>query len=203
MHILLVASAFNSLTQRVHAELRDRGHTLDVHLASSDDALRDALDVCGPELVIAPMLKRAIPEDVWRKHTCLIVHPGPVGDRGPSSLDWAINAGVDRWGVTVLQANGEMDAGDVWASVGFPVPRVGKSDLYRNEVSDAASAAVLLAVDRFASGVHTPQPQAQLRNRAAAGTRPAYPRACGASAGSGTVPRPCCASCAPPTRPRV
>ncbi|WP_328541608.1 hydrogenase maturation protein [Streptomyces sp. NBC_00371] len=176
MHILLVASAFNSLTQRVHAELRDRGHTLDVHLASSDDALRDALDVCGPELVIAPMLKRAIPEDVWRKHTCLIVHPGPVGDRGPSSLDWAINAGVDRWGVTVLQANGEMDAGDVWASVGFPVPRVGKSDLYRNEVSDAASAAVLLAVDRFASGVHTPQPQAQLRNRAAAGTRPAYPQ---------------------------
>ncbi|MET7845264.1 hydrogenase maturation protein [Streptomyces sp. NPDC055059] len=176
MHILLVASAFNSLTQRVHAELRDRGHTLDVHLASSDDALRDALDVCGPELVIAPMLKRAIPEDVWRKHTCLIVHPGPVGDRGPSSLDWAINAGVERWGVTVLQANGEMDAGDVWASVAFPVPRVGKSDLYRNEASDAASAAVLLAVDRFASGVHAPQPQAQLRNRAAAGTRPAYPQ---------------------------
>ncbi|MFG2661821.1 formyltransferase family protein, partial [Streptomyces sp. NPDC048425] len=128
MHILLVASAFNSLTQRVHAELRDRGHTLDVHLASSDDALRDALGDCAPELVIAPMLKRAIPEDVWQKYTCLIVHPGPVGDRGPSSLDWAISAGVDRWGVTVLQANGEMDAGDVWASVGFPVPRVGKSD---------------------------------------------------------------------------
>ncbi|MFB7998343.1 enoyl-CoA hydratase-related protein [Streptomyces sp. NPDC056002] len=176
MHILLVASAFNSLTQRVHAELRDRGHTLDVHLASSDDALRDALRVCEPELVIAPMLKRAVPEDVWRRHTCLIVHPGPVGDRGPSSLDWAISAGVDRWGVTVLQANGEMDAGDVWASVGFPVPRVAKSDLYRNEVSDAASAAVLLAVDRFASGVHAPQPQAQLRNRAAAGTRPSYPQ---------------------------
>ncbi|MGW6158848.1 formyltransferase family protein, partial [Streptomyces sp. NPDC055144] len=176
MHILLVASAFNSLTQRVHAELRDRGHTLDVHLAFSDDALRDALRDCEPELVIAPMLKRAIPEDVWQKYTCLIVHPGPVGDRGPSSLDWAVNAGVDRWGVTVLQANGEMDAGDVWASVGFPVPRVGKSDLYRNEVSDAASAAVLLAVDRFASGVHAPQPQAQLRNRAAAGTRPSYPQ---------------------------
>ncbi|MFE5025668.1 enoyl-CoA hydratase-related protein [Streptomyces sp. NPDC056656] len=176
MHILLVASAFNSLTQRVHAELRDRGHTLDVHLASSDDALRGALGACKPELVIAPMLKRAIPEDVWREHTCLIVHPGPVGDRGPSSLDWAISAGVDRWGVTVLQANGEMDAGDVWASAGFPVSPVGKSDLYRNEVSDAALDAVLLAVDRFASGTYSPLPQAQVRNRAAAGTRPFYPQ---------------------------
>ena len=28
MRILLVASAFNSLTQRVFAELRDRGHTV-------------------------------------------------------------------------------------------------------------------------------------------------------------------------------
>ncbi|MGW6399366.1 hydrogenase maturation protein [Streptomyces sp. NPDC055134] len=176
MHILLVASAFNSLTQRVHAELRDRGHSPDVHLASTGDALRDALGACKPELVIAPMLKRAIPEDVWREHTCLIVHPGPVGDRGPSSLDWAISAGVDRWGVTVLQANGEMDAGDVWASAGFPVSPVGKSDLYRNEVSDAALDAVLLAVDRFASGTYSPLPQAQVRNRAAAGTRPSYPQ---------------------------
>ncbi|MGX1668895.1 hydrogenase maturation protein [Streptomyces sp. NPDC055400] len=176
MHILLVASAFNSLTQRVHAELRDRGHSLDVHLASTDDALRAALGACKPELVIAPMLKRAIPEDVWREHTCLIVHPGPVGDRGPSSLDWAISAGVDRWGVTVLQANGEMDAGDVWAWAGFLVSPVGKSDLYRNEVSDAATDAVLLAVDRFASGTYSPLPQAQVRNRAAAGTRPSYPQ---------------------------
>lgn len=43
MHILLVASAFNSLTQRVHAELRDRGHTVAVGLALSDGHLRDAV----------------------------------------------------------------------------------------------------------------------------------------------------------------
>lgn len=34
MHILLVASAFNSLTQRVHAELRDHGHRVAVELAA-------------------------------------------------------------------------------------------------------------------------------------------------------------------------
>jgi putative two-component system hydrogenase maturation factor HypX/HoxX len=159
MQILLVASAFNSLTQRVHAELRDRGHTVSVEVAPHGESLRAAVRRYEPELIVAPMLKTAVPREVWTAHTCLIVHPGPLGDRGPSSLDWAIHENASEWGVTVLQADAEMDAGDVWATVACPVPPVGKSDLYRNEVSDAAMAAVLLAVERFASGTFTPRPQ--------------------------------------------
>jgi putative two-component system hydrogenase maturation factor HypX/HoxX len=41
-----------------------------------------------------------------------VVHPGIVGDRGPSALDWAIRRASANWGVTVLQANAEMDGGD-------------------------------------------------------------------------------------------
>ncbi|WP_328393022.1 hydrogenase maturation protein [Streptomyces sp. NBC_00390] len=159
MHILVVASAYNSLTQRVHAELRDRRHTVAVELALHDDSIRDAVHLHRPELVVAPMLKTAVPRDVWQSHTCLIVHPGPVGDRGPSSLDWAVHEGARSWGVTVLQAEDDMDAGAVWASVRCALPPVAKSDLYRNEVSDAAVTAVLEAVDRFASGSYTPRPQ--------------------------------------------
>ncbi|MGW1953269.1 enoyl-CoA hydratase-related protein [Streptomyces sp. NPDC001920] len=160
MEILLVASAFNSLSQRVYAELSDQGHRVDVVLASHGaDAVRAAVRASRPELIIAPMLKTALPEDVWREHTCLIVHPGPPGDRGPSSLDWAIAEEASHWGVTVLQAQAAMDAGDVWAARTFPVPPVGKSDLYRGEVSDAASAAVLLAVRRYAEGSFKPQAQ--------------------------------------------
>jgi putative two-component system protein, hydrogenase maturation factor HypX/HoxX len=33
MRILLIASAYNSMTQRVHAELADRGHEVSVELA--------------------------------------------------------------------------------------------------------------------------------------------------------------------------
>ncbi|MGW6907878.1 enoyl-CoA hydratase-related protein [Streptomyces sp. NPDC054940] len=156
MQILLVASAFNSLTQRVHAELRDRGHQVAVELALPDGSLAEAVRRHAPQLVVAPMLKTVIPEEVWAAYPCLVVHPGPVGDRGPSSLDWAIHEGADRWGVTVLQADAEMDAGDVWASVPCRVPPVAKSDLYRGEIADAALAAVLLAVERFASGTHVP-----------------------------------------------
>jgi putative two-component system protein, hydrogenase maturation factor HypX/HoxX len=158
MRILLVASAFNSMTQRVHAELADRGHQVSVELALSQDVIRDGVRRFDPDLVIAPMLTTAIPEDIWSARPCFVVHPGPRGDRGPSSLDWAIMAGERRWGVTVLQANAEMDAGGIWASTEFTLPADGKSGVYRTEVADAAAAAVLLAVERFAAGGYRPEP---------------------------------------------
>ena len=74
--------------------------------------------------------------------------------------------------MTVLQAEEEMDAGPVWASVTFPVPEVAKSDLYRNEVADAASTAVRSAVDRFASGGYQPRSQDAPDVRGAVRTRP-------------------------------
>ena len=158
MRILLIASAYNSMTQRVHAELADVGHEVSVELALGDEVMRDAVRRYDPDLVIAPMLTRAIPADIWSARPCLIVHPGPCGDRGPSSLDWAIMTGAERWGVTVLQANAEMDAGDIWASVEFAMPGGSKSSAYRTEVADAASHAVRLAVTRFAGGRYRPEP---------------------------------------------
>ncbi|MFI1829448.1 hydrogenase maturation protein [Streptomyces sp. NPDC020412] len=172
MRILLVASAFNSLTQRVYAELKDRGHGVRLHVAAGDDPLREAVLRHRPDLILAPMLKAALPEDVWSAHTCLIVHPGPAGDRGPSSLDWAIHEGAVDWGVTVLQADAVLDAGAVWATAPCSLPPVGKSDLYRNEVADAALDAVHLAVRRFASGRYVPQPQHGPEWKAPEHTRP-------------------------------
>ncbi|GHJ42551.1 hydrogenase maturation protein [Streptomyces sp. TS71-3] len=171
MRILLIASAFNSLTQRVHAELRDRGHTVSHAVVHDAGAIRVAADRYDPKLIIAPMLRIAVPEDVWSRRTCLIVHPGPPGDRGPSSLDWAIQEGQAAWGVTVLQANGDFDAGDIWASASFPMPAAAKSDIYRGEVADAALEAVMLAVGRFSSGSYRPRPQQdlQVRTRSALG----------------------------------
>ena len=158
MRILFLTHAFNSLTQRLFVELSGRGHQVAVEFDINDAVTCEAVELCRPDLIIAPYLKRAIPEPIWRRHTCLVVHPGIPGDRGPSALDWAILNGEQRWGVTVLQANGEMDAGDIWASVAFPMRGASKGSLYRNEVTEAAVEAVLLAVARFLSGDYRPQP---------------------------------------------
>ncbi|MFB6441903.1 hydrogenase maturation protein [Streptomyces sp. NPDC056411] len=174
MRILLIADAFNSLTQRVHAELGDGGHQVGVELVTRETPLLDVVRRHAPDLIVAPMLTTPVPREVWSAHTCLIVHPGPVGDRGPSSVDWAVHLGAERWGVTVLQANDEMDAGDIWAAVDCAVPEVGKSDLYRNEIADAAVEAVLAAVERVASGTYRPQPQDSLPEAARTG-RPRPP----------------------------
>ena len=118
----------------------------------------DAANREAPDLIVAPMLTRAIPEAIWRRYVCLVVHPGPPGDRGPSALDWAILEGQSRWGVTVLQAEADMDAGPIWAWHEFPLREVSKSSTYNHEVTDGAVHAVREAVTRFAGGERTPPP---------------------------------------------
>ena len=136
MRILLLTHSFNGLAQRLHVELAARGHALSVELDIADAVTIEAVKGFRPDLVIAPFLKRAIPESVWRAVPCLIVHPGIVGDRGPSALDWAIFDQAREWGVTVLRAEAELDAGPVWAAETFPMREASKSSLYRREVTE-------------------------------------------------------------------
>jgi putative two-component system hydrogenase maturation factor HypX/HoxX len=153
MRILLLVHAFNSLSQRLHVELARDGHELSVELDIHERVTCEAADLFAPDVILAPYLKRAIPPLVWRRFLCLVVHPGPPGDRGPSALDWAILRGVDTWGVTVLQAAAEWDAGPVWASAAFPMRAARKSSLYHHEVSEGAVAAVREALARVAAGL--------------------------------------------------
>ena len=150
MRILLLAHSFNSLTQRLYCELTERGHQVSIEFDISDSVTEEAVALFRPGLIIAPFLKRAIPASIWTTHRCLILHPGIVGDRGPAALDWAIQSGRSSWGVTVLQAEAEMDAGPVWAAATFPLRIARKSSIYRNEVTEAGVQALLLAVDRVA-----------------------------------------------------
>jgi putative two-component system hydrogenase maturation factor HypX/HoxX len=152
MRILLLTHAFNSLSQRLWLSLSAAGHALSVEFDINDAATRQALALWQPDVVIAPYLKRAIAADVWRATPCLIVHPGPLGDRGRSALDWAIQQRRTRWGVTVLQAVAELDAGPVWAHREFRLRAASKSSIYRREVTAAAVAAVNDALARMQRG---------------------------------------------------
>ncbi|HSN22739.1 MAG TPA: formyltransferase family protein, partial [Methylomicrobium sp.] len=158
MRILLISSSYNGLCQRAHVELESLGHDISITLALSPDDVRKGVTFFQPDLIICPFLKEKIPEDVWSKHLCLIIHPGIKGDRGPSSLDWAILNGEQEWGVTVLQAVEEMDAGDIWATATFKMRQASKAGIYRREVTQAAIRAMLLAVKRVESGSYQPEP---------------------------------------------
>ena len=158
MKILLLTHAFNCLTQRFQLELRRLGHEVAVEFDINDAMTLDAVERFDPELIIAPFLKRAIPEALWRERLCLIVHPGIKGDRGPSSLDWAILNRESDWGVTLLQANEVMDGGDIWASEGFEMRAASKSELYRNEVTDAALRALKRVLIQLDDPDYRPEP---------------------------------------------
>jgi putative two-component system hydrogenase maturation factor HypX/HoxX len=160
MNILFITTAHNGLSQRLYVELTERNHVVSIALATSSDAMLAAVEHVRPELIIAPMLKTAIPEAIWRNQPCLIVHPGIRGDRGPSSLDWAISGGETVWGVTCLQADAEMDAGPIWASSEFAMAQrpYAKSSVYSGEVTQAAVESVLAAVENFQTAGFVPQP---------------------------------------------
>ncbi|MFX0565453.1 enoyl-CoA hydratase-related protein [Kosakonia cowanii] len=152
MHIFLLCSAFNGLSQRFFVELTDAGHQVTVEVFTGDDALEQRLAANPPDIIVAPFLKRAIPDCIWQRFRCFILHPGIVGDRGPSSLDWAILEGWHEWGVTLLEANAVMDAGDIWATRTFPLPPLAKSRIYRHLVTDAAVACLWELIAKLQQG---------------------------------------------------
>ena len=176
MHILLLVAAFTGRSQRAWTALCAEGHQVDIALADiGEDAIAETVADTNPELIICPFLKHRVPEKVWQQWPTVIIHPGPVGDRGPSSLDYAITEREPVWGVTALQAVEEMDAGPIWASRTFPMPDPvpSKSSLYNGLVADAAMECIAETVANAADPGFTPVPQEQMpRPVASARTRP-------------------------------
>jgi putative two-component system hydrogenase maturation factor HypX/HoxX len=179
VRILFLTSAHNSLSQRLLVELTDRGHEIRVRVVANGEEMIEAATREAPDLIIAPMLKIAIPQEVYSRYRCLIVHPGVKGDRGPSSLDWAITDGEQAWGVTILEAAEDFDAGPIWASTEFtlePDPPT-KSSLYRGPVTEAALRGMLEAIARIEtgelqSGFWRPEPLSQAMSYARGRLRP-------------------------------
>ena len=158
MKILLLSSAYNSLTQQAHVWLKASHYEVAVAAATTAETMRQAVAQFQPDLILCPMLAQVIPRDLWENHTCIIIHPGIIGDRGPNSLDWAILGEEKSWGVIAVQAEEHVDSGPVWASYEFPMREGSKSSLYRDEVAQAAMQAMMVAVHRFETGLFVPAP---------------------------------------------
>ncbi|SPJ79024.1 related to sensor protein hoxX [Fusarium torulosum] len=177
MNILFLCTAHNSLSQQLYLKL-SQTHTVTIEYALSDTVMIEAASLVQPDIIICPFLTAAVPSEVYSKYPTLIVHPGPPGDAGPSAIDWVLmgddgtvsdsaellksqawsKAGRSHWGVTILQAVAEMDAGPVWAFEQFEIeidaPGMTKATLYRGPVTQAAITATVAALDRITSVVN-------------------------------------------------
>ncbi len=158
MNILLFSTAYNGMCQRVDRELQRDGHQVFVELSPTATVMEATVRHVDPDLIICPFLKHRVPDSIWREHPCLIVHPGIEGDRGPSSIDWAISQGLSNWGVTLLQAQAQMDAGDIWGTVEFSLRPVGKASVYRHEVITQAVGLIKLAIEQHRRPGFRPRP---------------------------------------------
>ena len=156
--ILLLSSSYNSLTQLAHVWLKSSRYDVTVATATTAETMRYAVRQFQPDLILCPMLAQVIPRDIWENIPCIIIHPGIIGDRGPSSLDWAILNEEKEWGVIAVQAEEHVDSGPVWASYHFPMREGSKSSLYRDEVAQAAMQSMMVAVHRFETGLFVPAP---------------------------------------------
>lgn len=145
MKILLLISSFNSLSQAVFTKLRDKGHSVSVTFAINEQQMKAEIEEFSPELILAPFLKAFISKNIYEKYPTYIFHPGPIGDRGPNSLEYALLSDTKEWGVAILRANELYDGGDIIAQSNFKVRYTYKASLYRQEVVEHS----LDALDAF------------------------------------------------------
>ena len=164
LDILFFSNKHNSLSQRMALELTKRQHSITVREISDPGEMTQLAAEVQSDMILCPFLTKRIPAELYYnpRIPCLIVHPGIEGDRGASSIDWALYDMEEEWGVSVLQAAEEMDAGDIWSTKTFPIRRrnintLTKSSLYVNEVTQAAVKAVLEAIDNYSEGIE-PRP---------------------------------------------
>eukprot|EP00448_Togula_jolla_P025013 CAMPEP_0170578108 /NCGR_PEP_ID=MMETSP0224-20130122/5283_1 /TAXON_ID=285029 /ORGANISM="Togula jolla, Strain CCCM 725" /LENGTH=881 /DNA_ID=CAMNT_0010901061 /DNA_START=196 /DNA_END=2841 /DNA_ORIENTATION=- len=152
------------MSQDLYAFLGVRvGHKILVHIAKSSQDMVEVKKAFKPDVIICPFLTKRIPVEIYEDSAvpCLIVHPGVEGDRGISSIDWAMMHRMPEWGVTVLQAAEEMDAGDIWSTETFKVDlsdrTLTKSSFYRRYCIPAARTAVVNALKKYQNN-ESPRP---------------------------------------------
>jgi putative two-component system protein, hydrogenase maturation factor HypX/HoxX len=146
----LLYTRFASMPQALWAALREDGHEVirpeDLEIGvpmSAEDMIRFAR-LAAPDVILCPFLKEVVPAPVCEHTTTWIPHPGIRGDRGPSSLSWAVLTGAPRWGLTMVRAEPastpeELDGGNVGAWREFAMaPEATMGEVYARYVIPAA-----------------------------------------------------------------
>jgi len=157
MRLLLLCSAFNSLTQAVYVALLERGETVAVAFAIEEGQMLTEIEAFGPDLILCPFLKRYLPPSIHESWPTFVFHPGPRGDRGAYALEYALFHRKRRWGSVWLRANALYDGGDIYAEASFAVRSATKASLYRREIVGSAVSMLEGLFEAIETGESVPQ----------------------------------------------
>ncbi|KAK3101449.1 hypothetical protein FSP39_003668 [Pinctada imbricata] len=152
LKVLLISDFSNTMTKRIQLELIKQKASVSAIETRHAQTMIDVTNTIRPDLIICPFLTSKVPREITdnKSRPCLIVHPGIAGDRGASSLDWAIHDSAEEWGVTILQADDKMDKGDIWCTANFPMKMSAtKTGTYVGDVGDAAVQSINESLYRY------------------------------------------------------
>jgi putative two-component system protein, hydrogenase maturation factor HypX/HoxX len=158
----LLYTRFAGMPQAMWAALRDDGHDVirpeDVGFGTpmTAEAMAAFARLVDPDVLFCPFLKEVVPAEVCRRWLAWVPHPGVRGDRGPSSLSWAILEGERTWGLTMVRAEPstsaeDLDSGNVGAWREFAMPAEATvAEVYAQHCVPAAVACAREILDRMA-----------------------------------------------------
>jgi putative two-component system protein, hydrogenase maturation factor HypX/HoxX len=151
---LLLSNAFGGATMAAYCWLRDRGIETAYQPATSASEMIAADLEYAPDLLFAPTLTTRVPGQLLGR--VVINHPGRIGDRGASSIDWGRYRRDPFGGTTLLLAADGWDTGDVVHTTTYRYPDrpATKSWIY----SHLNRAAMLQGLAHLTAGP-TPEPR--------------------------------------------
>lgn len=159
----LLSTSFGSMAQAFLTALHDDGQEVvrpeDLGFSPplSASAMERFAERAAYDVLFCPFLKERVPAQVCQLKPTWIAHPGPPGDRGPSSLAWAILDDERSWGLTMVKAEPaasaeELDSGNVgaWREFRLP-PDATMAEVYAEQCIPAAVACAREILDRMAT----------------------------------------------------
>ena len=115
-----------------------------------------------PDLVIVVAYGKILPADflAFPKYGCVNIHASLLPKyRGASPIHWAVMAGDEETGVTVMQMDEGMDTGDILLVKKLPIPQDATTEEMFDRLSELGATAMLEAIRGIEAGTLTRTPQ--------------------------------------------
>jgi len=121
-----------------------------------------ALRSWAPDLIVVAAYGKILPAALLDlpPHGCINVHASLLPKhRGAAPIQWAILRGEERTGVTIMQMNERMDAGDILLQRDTLIDAAESYGELQVRLADLGAAALVAAIDRLHTGNLSAQPQ--------------------------------------------